>query len=142
VILSLKWFTSLMWSAVWWRTWNVCKDYLLHKHWQEGLLPYNYDIYWYSFLLCLYFNMSTYYRSLRQIWNCSLSLYVERLVILYFKPLFPSVQFAYAKCHRNDNSSSTVFIGSLQFTATGLSAEVAWWLPSFYSHRLCGVCNG
>jgi hypothetical protein len=39
---------------------------------------------------------------------------VERLVILYFKPLFPSVQFAYAKCHRNDNSSSTVFIGSLQ----------------------------
>jgi len=40
-----------------------------------------------------------YYRSLRQIWNCSLSLYVERLVILYSKPLFSYVQFAYAKCH-------------------------------------------
>jgi len=94
-----KRFTSLMWSAVWWWTWNVCKDYLLHKHWQEGLLPYNYYISLYSFLLCLSFNMSTYYRSLRQIWNCSLSLYVERLVILYSKPLFSYVQFAYAKCH-------------------------------------------
>jgi hypothetical protein len=69
----------LMRYAVWWWTWNVCKDYLLHKHWQEGLLPYNYDILSYFFLLCLYFDISTYCRSLRQIWNCFLSLYVERL---------------------------------------------------------------
>ncbi|PWZ41178.1 Polyadenylate-binding protein-interacting protein 11 [Zea mays] len=27
-------------------------------------------------------------------------------------------------------------------TAIGLSTEVAWWLPSFYSHRFCGICDG
>jgi len=30
----------------------------------------------------------------------------------------------------------------IAMTATGLSTEVAWWLPSFYSHRFCGICDG
>ena len=39
LVWSLKKFAIFLWSAVWWWTGNVCKDYLLHKHWQEGLLP-------------------------------------------------------------------------------------------------------
>ena len=59
-------------------------------------------------LSLFYFNICTYRRSLRQIWNYSLSLYVERLVILYFKHHFLSVQSVLLNVCRNDNSTSTV----------------------------------
>nr|ACF86777.1 unknown [Zea mays] len=33
-------------------------------------------------------------------------------------------------------------VGSSQWLLTGLSAEVAWRLPSFYPHRFCGIRDG
>lgn len=35
-------------SPVWWWAWDVCKDHLLHKHRQEGLLAYRCTLYLYT----------------------------------------------------------------------------------------------
>jgi hypothetical protein len=118
---------------------------------------YLHSCYHQVFILSLFnFNICTYCRSLRQIWNYSLSLYVERLVILYFKHNFPSVQFVLLNVCRNDNSTSTVSLahcndcyrsfdwGCLVTTIILLASLLwnLWWLASIPSSYLCNFFEG
>lgn len=133
-LMSKSWPPFLLPAVRWW-AWDVCKDYLLHKHWQEGMLQFACTL----FFVILYAHVSLAFDAFDTglSGRCEIVLRVDMwrgwwFVIPYVNLFFTII----LKCNSRNN------FPHCNITFTGISAEVAWWLPSFYSHRLCGVCDG